>query len=168
MKIKKIKFRNKNLNISLPNFKTFDRLKKIKIKKNILKNNLLSTKNTQTHFFSSININKIHNSLPDANTKINFKSNSTKNKPVYLLKNLKQNIPRIHSPTPPILKKIKKIPKYKIIKSTSICNGTELYKEDEKLNKFFNKKYLEKRAFIKKLESRELIFQNYLLKIKNA
>ena len=168
MKIKKIKFRNKNLNISLPNFKTFDRLKKIKIKKNILKNNSLSTKNTQTHFFSSININKIHNSLPDANTKINFKSNSTKNKPVYLLKNLKQNIPRIHNPTPPILKKIKKIPKYKIIKSTSICNGTELYKEDEKLNKFFDKKYLEKRAFIKKLESRELIFQKYLLKIKNA
>ena len=70
-----------------------------------LSGRVISTKNTQTYFFSSININKIHNSLPDANTKINFKSNSTKNKPVYLLKNLKQNIPRIHNPTPPSSKK---------------------------------------------------------------
>ena len=167
IKIKKIKFRKKNLNISLPNFKALDKFKKIKINRNILKNSSISTKNTQTHFFSSIDINNIYNSLPDANTKINFKSNSTKNKPIDLIKNLKQKIPLLPPSTRPTLQKIKKIPKYKIIKPTSICNGTEIYKEDETLNKFFNKKYLEKRAFIKKLESRELIFQKYLLKIKN-
>ena len=153
MKLKKIKSHKKNLNISLPNFKTLKKVKTIKIKKNILKNKSMPTNSTQTQFFST---KDIHKTLPDTINNNNIKLNSIKT-----AKNLKNTTP--HPPT----KQKKKIPKYKIIKATSICDGSEVYKENEKLNKFFNKKYLEKRAFIKKLESRELLFQKDLLKAKD-
>jgi hypothetical protein len=63
--------------------------------------------------------------------------------------------------------KRRKIPKVKVIKLTSICDGKEVYKENEELNRFFNRNYLAKRAYIKKLEGRELLFQKYVLREKN-
>ena len=165
IKLKNLKFHKRNLNISLPNFKTLNKMKTIKIKRNIFKNRAMSTKNTQTKIlFSSISRN---NSLPDSFN--NFKSNSTKNKKSELIKNFTQSEPPIpnldffHKET-----KKRKIPKYKVIKLTSIFDGHEVYKDNEKLNKFFNKKYLAKRDYIKKLESREINFQKYLLKTKNT
>ena len=118
----------------------------------------MSTKNTRTRILSSIGRS---NSLPDETM---FKSSSTKNKTVNILKNLNKNEPLDE------IKEIKespkrKIPKYKVIKLTSICDGHEVYKENEELNKFFNKKYLAKRAYIKKLEERELLFQKYVLNL---
>ena len=157
IKLNSHKKHKNNFNISLPSFKT----KKIKIKKNILNKRIMSTKNTRTRILSSIGRS---NSLPDETM---FKSSSTKNKTVNILKNLNKNEPLDE------IKEIKespkrKIPKYKVIKLTSICDGHEVYKENEELNKFFNKKYLAKRAYIKKLEERELLFQKYVLKGKNT
>ena len=40
--------------------------------------------------------------------------------------------------------------------------------EDKKLNKFFNKKYLRKRNYIKALQDRDLKFQTFILKIKKS
>ena len=145
IKLQLEKERKKSLNLSLPDFTMFNKGKTIKIKKNILLKRPMSTKN--------INDNLI-------NYKTSFISNSTKNQKYRTLeKNLSFE---------PILEKPSKIPKYKIIKLTSICDGREVYKEDEKLNKFFNKKYLAKRSYIKKLESRELDFQKYILRVKNT
>lgn len=133
------------MNISLPNFKTVDKYPKIKIKKNILHNRPLSTKNINS------------NSTVYKTTMMSY---STKNQNS---KTLEKNIN-----FEPIKEKRRKIPKIKIIKLTSICDGKEVYKEDEKLNNFFNKEYLAKRSYIKKLESRELGFQKYILRVKNT
>ena len=148
MKLKKLNSKKRNLNLSLPNFKSLNKAKTIKIKRNILKKNKpKSTNSTQIQFFSTKDIN---------NNNINLNSIQTA-----------KNLNLKHSTPYPPTRQQKKIQKYKIIKATSICDGSEVYKENEKLNKFFNKKYLEKRAFIKKLESRELLFQKDLLKAKD-
>ena len=121
---------------------------KIKIKRNILKKRVFSDNFRNTTFIRNEN---------------NIRANSMKNKTIDSIKNLNKNesldvIQEI---------KIRKIPKYKIIKLTSICDGREVYKENETLNKFFNKRYLAKRAFVKKLEDRELLFQKHILREKN-
>ena len=151
IKLNSLKQNNKNLYLSLP-----DCSQKIKIKKNILKNSSISTKNinTKTRIFSAISRS---NFIP------NLRSNSTKNKSLEIIKKLnkEKSLESIQE-----IKK-RKIPKYKVIKLTSICDGKEVYKENETLNRFFNKNYLAKRAYIKKLEDRELIFQKYVLREKN-
>ena len=163
MKLNSFKSKNKYSHLShlsLPDFKFSDKDKKITIKRSNLKNRSMSTKNietkTKSRIFSAIGRFK---SLPDTNF---FKSNSTKNKNTDILKNLKQ------SQTLDAIKEIrqKKLPKYKILKLTSICDGKEIFKENEKLNKFFDRKYLEKRAYIKKIEDRDYHFQKQVLKEK--
>ena len=152
IKINQLKEQKKiNLYLSLPNFK------KIKIQKNILKNRTMSTKNTKKRIFSSIS----RTSYISSEGKMN--PNSTKNKSLDIINNYNNKKPLEE------IKEIKKrkIPKYKVIKLTSICDGKEVYKENEKLNKFFNRNYLAKRAYIKNLEDRELIFQKYVLREKN-
>ena len=52
------------------------------------------------------------------------------------------------------------------INSAKVVNKIET--ENKKLNKFFNKKYLQKRDYIKKLEDRELKFQKCVLKLKDT
>ena len=60
--------------------------------------------------------------------------------------------------------------KTKRIRLNSACLSTKMkiYEENKELNKFFNKKYILKRNYIKKLESRELIFQKSILRLKNT
>ena len=53
---------------------------------------------------------------------------------------------------------INKSSKYKLI----------IHPENQKLKDFFNKKYLKKREYIKKLSDRELLFQKSILKSKNT
>ena len=152
IKLNSFKLKKRNLYLSLPNFK-----QRIKIKRNILQNRAMSTKNTKSRIFSGISRS---NSVSYFN---NPRANSTKNKSLDIIKNLKQSKPLEE------IKEIRKrkIPKVQMIKLTSISDGKEVYKENETLNKFFNRNYLAKRAYIKKLEDRELLFQKYVLREKN-
>ena len=156
IKLNLLSSHKKNLHLSLPDFKPT-----IKIKKNILKKNRsMSTKNT-------LNNKRIFSAISRSNSFIsnenNLRSNSTKNKSIDITKNfnLKKPLESIQEI------KRRKIPKVKVIKLTSICDGKEVYKENEELNRFFNRNYLAKRAYIKKLEGRELLFQKYVLREKN-
>ena len=58
--------------------------------------------------------------------------------------------------------------RYKSIKINNIKNINMIEEENKELNKFFNKKYLKKRSYIKKLEDREFKFQKNILKLKNT
>ena len=55
---------------------------------------------------------------------------------------------------------------YKTIRAQSALLYRKIPTEDKNLNKFFNKKYLRKRNYIKMLEGRDLKFQKCILKIK--
>ena len=55
---------------------------------------------------------------------------------------------------------------YKSIRAQSAKLFKRIPTEDKNLNKFFNKKYLRKRNYIKMLEDRDLKFQKCILKIK--
>jgi hypothetical protein len=55
---------------------------------------------------------------------------------------------------------------YKSIRAQSAKLFKRIPREDKNLNKFFNKKYLRKRNYIKVLEDRDLKFQKCILKIK--
>ena len=59
------------------------------------------------------------------------------------------------------------IKRYKHIRINSAKALTTIKKENKDLNKFFNKKYIEKRNYIKKLEDREFKFQKCILKLKD-
>ena len=168
IKFNSFKQKNKYLHLSqlsFPNYKISDKSQNITKTTNIFKNlsnRSMSTKNTnikaKPRIISAISSSNI---LPDA---IFFKSNSTKNKESEIYKNLRQN--QAYEEMKEI--RPKKIPKYKIIKLTSISDGRIVYKENDALNRFFNRKYLEKRAFIKKMEDREYLFQKHFLKEKNT
>ena len=54
------------------------------------------------------------------------------------------------------------------INSANACRKIKIYEENKELNSFFNKKYIEKRNYIKKLQDRELIFQKSILRLKNT
>ena len=68
----------------------------------------------------------------------------------------------------PELKKREFLKKYKRIKLNSAGALSKIEEENKKLNRFFNKKYLLKRHYIKKLEDRELTFQKNVLRLKNT
>ena len=145
----------KNLHLSLPNYS-----QKIKIKRNVLKNKGFASSKTKFKIFSDMIKTKTNTFISNENI---LRVNSTKNKSINSIKYFNKN----ESLEKGKELKIKKIPKYKILKLTSICDGKEVYKENENLNKFFNKKYLAKRAYVKKLEEREIIFQKHVLREKN-
>ena len=68
------------------------------------------------------------------------------------------------------IKNLKNTPFIKRNKNMRINSAKTLYKikkEDKNLNNFFNKKYIEKRNYIKKLEDREFKFQKCILKLKD-
>lgn len=54
------------------------------------------------------------------------------------------------------------------VKSAYSSQKTKIYEENKELNNFFNKKYIAKRDYIKKLEDRELHFQKSILRLKNT
>ena len=60
------------------------------------------------------------------------------------------------------------IQRYKKMKLSSAKRVNKIEKENKDLNKFFNKKYIQKRTYIKKLEDRELKFQKCILRLKNT
>jgi hypothetical protein len=52
---------------------------------------------------------------------------------------------------------------------TNLASAKNICKiDDKKLNSFFNKKYIQKRNYIKKLEDREYKFQKCVLKLKDT
>lgn len=57
---------------------------------------------------------------------------------------------------------------YKKIRAQSAKLHNKIPHEDKDLNKFFDKKYLRKRKYIKMLENRDLKFQKCILRIKKA
>ena len=58
---------------------------------------------------------------------------------------------------------------HKIKRRTNLASAKNLYNiDDRKLNNFFNKKYILKRNYIKKLEDREFKFQKCVLKLKDT
>ena len=65
------------------------------------------------------------------------------------------------------LKKGLIVQKFKNMKLSSGKNIPKIDKEDKELNKFFNKKYIKKRNYFKKLEDREYKFQKCVLKLKD-
>ena len=67
-------------------------------------------------------------------------------------------------------KKRELINKSKNIRVNSACGSRKIkiYEENKELNRFFNKKYIAKRNYIKKLENRELVFQKTILRLKNT
>ena len=73
----------------------------------------------------------------------------------------------IHSLSPSV-KKSTFIQRYKKMKLSSANVVNKIEKDNKDLNKFFNKKYIQKRNYIKKLEDRELKFQKCILKLKNT
>ena len=66
------------------------------------------------------------------------------------------------------IKKASFVQKYKKIRLRSAKERNAIEAEDKELNLFFNKKYIQKRNYIKKLEDRELKFQKCILKLKNT
>jgi len=68
----------------------------------------------------------------------------------------------------PELKKRIFLNKCKRIKLHSAGSLNKIEEENKDLNRFFNKKYLLKRNYIKKLEDRELTFQKNVLRLKNT
>ena len=95
--------------------------------------------------------NKRHNINEKANKTIDF-SNIIENKNNSLIKDQKKYFWRnCHN-----------------LKLSSFSPIHKIEIDDKKLNKFFNKKYLAKRKYIKKLEDRELLFQKSILKLKNT
>ena len=66
------------------------------------------------------------------------------------------------------IKKNTFIQKYKKMKINSAKVVKKIETENKELNRFFNKKYLQKRNYIKKLEDRELKFQKCILKLKDT
>jgi hypothetical protein len=58
--------------------------------------------------------------------------------------------------------------KYTNIKLNTVKSTNNIEKENKELNKYFNKEYIRKRNFIKKLEDRELNFQKNILKLKDT
>jgi hypothetical protein len=58
--------------------------------------------------------------------------------------------------------------KYTNIKMNTVKSTNNIEKENKELNKYFNREYIRKRNFIKKLEDRELNFQKNILKLKDT
>ena len=65
-------------------------------------------------------------------------------------------------------KQLLKKSKYSRLKSACTSQKIKIYEENKELNNFFNKKYIAKRNYIKKLEDRELHFQKSILRLKNT
>lgn len=58
--------------------------------------------------------------------------------------------------------------KYKSSRINSAKNINKMEEKDEDLNKYFNKKYIQKRKYIQKLEDREYKFQKLVLRLKDT
>ena len=161
----KKRYNNKsNINLSKLNLTKSNSLKhlshlkeKINIynKRNKLKSKIFK-RNRET--IDSPKIQKINNSLSSSfifNSTLQYNINKEyKTKPLELKNGIEKEIKKNKSTS---LKRKLKSSKYKLI-----------LPENQRLNDFFNFKYLKKRNFIKKLEDRDLLFQKSILKSKRT
>ena len=164
--------------------------KKIKLKKKI-RNNLLSTSfqllkikqnksnvknnNRYEKLVDSRNIIKKMRSKSACSREIKSKNlfpNSYNSLKSQIINYKSINLNKMENKSKENSNKSNKIEFSKKLKNTrlnSACapNKIKIYEENKELNHFFNKKYIAKRNYIKKLEDRELIFQKSLLRLKN-
>ena len=117
---------------------------------NSAKNRKLHYSPSTSFFLNSSRLPRSNQRSPSQSKEIKKVKNKRKEKEKESL-NLKENYKSIS------LTKINKSSKYKLIQP-----------ENQKLNEFFNFKYLKKRDYIKKLTDRELLFQKSILKSKNT
>ena len=153
----------------------------------IKKNDLLSPKGRNiyaselrlTHFpkekYISINSPKSCKNIRAISAfseKKTFSFNKPKNKRIFSPISFKSNLKSqtCISPKKEIIniKKSSFIKRYKKMKLSSAKVVNKIETENKELNKFFNKKYIQKRNYIKKLEDRELKFQKCVLKLKDT
>ena len=101
-----------------------------------------------------------------------FSFNKPKNKRIFSPISFKSDIKSqtVSSPKKEILntKKSSFVQRYRKMKLFSAKAINKIETENKELNKFFNKKYIQKRDYIKKLEDRELKFQKCILKLKDT
>ena len=101
-----------------------------------------------------------------------FSFNKPKNKRIFSPISFKSDIKSqtVSSPKKEILntKKSSFVQRYRKMKLFSAKAINKIETENKELNKFFNKKYIQKRDYIKKLEERELKFQKCILKLKDT
>ena len=114
------------------------------------KNRRLHYSSSTSFFLNSSRLLRSNQRSPSQSREIKKDNNKSKEKEKESI-NLKEKYKSIS------LTKINKSSKYKLI-----------HPENQKLNEFFNFKYLKKRDYIKKLTDRELLFQKSILKSKNT
>ena len=127
---------------------------------------------------SNLKISKIKNDLtfksqksPNINLRVDLFSEKRKTSSVGKERNKKLLSPKSDPKSKTIyLSKTKSsfVQKYTNIKLNTVKSTNNIEKENKELNKYFNKEYIRKRNFIKKLEDRELNFQKNILKLKDT
>ena len=163
--LKKKYNKKKNLNLSNVKFSKSNSLNQISVRKEQKENE--NNYNNKNKFFlrnrdtiDSSRMQKIDNTASSSiifnysHQPNNIKNTLSKSKSLFL-KNEKEKESEKNKSS--LLTKICKSSKYKLI-----------HPENQKLNEFFNIKYLKKREYIKKLCDRELLFQKSILKSKNT
>ena len=164
---KKIKLKNKIKNNLLS---TSFQLLKIKQNKNNIKNN-----NRYEKMIDSRNLSKKIRSKSACSREVNSKilfPNSYSSLKSQIINYKSINLNKMDNKSKDNNNKSFKNELSKKLKNTrlnSACASQKIkiYEENKELNNFFNKKYIAKRNYIKKLEDRELIFQKSLLRLKN-
>ena len=164
---KKIKLKNKIKNNLLS---TSFQLLKIKQNKNNIKNN-----NRYEKMIDSRNLSKKIRSKSACSREVNSKilfPNSYSSLKSQIINYKSINLNKMDNKSKDNNNKSFKNELSKKLKNTrlnSACTSQKMkiYEENKELNNFFNKKYIAKRNYIKKLEDRELIFQKSLLRLKN-
>ena len=157
--------KKKNLNLSNVKFSKSNSLNQISVRKEQKENE--NNYNNKNKFFlrnrdtiDSSRMQKIDNTASSSiifnysHQPNNIKNTLSKSKSLFLKNEKEKESEKNKSSS---LTKICKSSKYKLIRP-----------ENQKLNEFFNIKYLKKREYIKKLCDRELLFQKSILKSKNT
>ena len=163
--LKKKYNKKKNLNLSNVKFSKSNSLNQISVRKEQKENE--NNYNNKNKFFlrnrdtiDSSRMQKIDNTASSSiifnysHQPNNIKNTLSKSKSLFLKNEKEKESEKNKSSS---LTKICKSSKYKLIRP-----------ENQKLNEFFNIKYLKKREYIKKLCDRELLFQKSILKSKNT
>ena len=159
---------NKNNNKLLSSVESFKVINNNKNSVSYVKNNRYDSINNFQNSFKKVRINSAF--IREPNNKILAPSRSWKsfsrNQSIGNYKKIKLNISfnKDNGNKNEIIQKSKPTR----INSACACRKIKIYEENKELNGFFNKKYIEKRNYIKKLQDRELIFQKSILRLKNT
>ena len=161
------------------------------IQNNIKKNDILTInkklKSTTSTFKSSAMQNENFFSLKSSKTSRNIRSKSaiseeknvslekqkskrffSPNSPNSFKSDYKNQTNDLFNKEPKAVKKVSFISRYRKMKLSNANILKKIEVENKELNNFFNKKYIKKRNFVKKLEDREFNFQKCILKLKNT